>query len=104
MLVSRDQTAGQKRDIKTANKLFENVAQFKYLETKVTNQNLIQDETKRRMNSGITCYHSVQNLLSSLLSKNVKIRIYKNTILPVLLYGCEAWSLTLREEHRLRGV
>jgi hypothetical protein len=47
--------------------------------------------------------HAVQNLLSSsLLSKNFKIRIYKTVILPVVLYGCETWSLTLREEHRLR--
>jgi hypothetical protein len=37
-----------------------------------------------------------------LLSKNLKIRIYKTIILPVVLYGCETWSLTLREEHRLR--
>jgi hypothetical protein len=45
----------------------------------------------------------VQNLLSShLLSKNLKIRIYKMIILPVVLHGCEMWSLTLREEHRLR--
>jgi hypothetical protein len=45
----------------------------------------------------------VQNLLSShLLSKNVKIRIYKTIILSVLLYRCETWSLTLREEYRLR--
>jgi hypothetical protein len=36
------------------------------------------------------------------LSKNLKIRIYKMIILPVVLYGCETWSLTLREEHRLR--
>jgi hypothetical protein len=44
----------------------------------------------------------VQNLLSSrLLSKNVKIRIYKPIILPVVLYGCETWSPTLREEHKL---
>jgi hypothetical protein len=43
------------------------------------------------------------NLLSSrLLSKNTKIRIYETMILPVVLYGCETWSLTLREEHRLR--
>jgi hypothetical protein len=50
-----------------------------------------------------TCHHSVQNVLSSrLLSKNIKIRIYKTIILPVVLYGCEIWSLTLREEHRLR--
>jgi hypothetical protein len=45
----------------------------------------------------------VQNLLSSrLLSKNTKIRIYRTIILPVVLYGCETWSLTLREEQRLR--
>ena len=51
----------------------------------------------------VACYHSVQNLLSSrVLSKNLKIKIYRTIILPVVLYGCEAWSLTLREEHRLR--
>jgi hypothetical protein len=60
---------------------------------------LIQGEIKRRLNSGNACYHSVQNLLSSnLLSKNVNIRIYKTVILPVVLYGYETWSLTLKEE------
>jgi hypothetical protein len=45
----------------------------------------------------------VQNFLSSsLLSKNVKIKIYRTIILPVVLYSCESWSLTLREECRLR--
>jgi hypothetical protein len=64
---------------------------------------LIQEEIKKRLNSGNDCYHSVQNLLSSrLLSKNLKIRIYKTIILPVVLYGCETWPLTLREELRLR--
>jgi hypothetical protein len=49
------------------------------------------------------CYHGVQNLLSSrLLSKNVKIKIYKTIILPVVLYECKTWSLTLREEHTVR--
>ena len=58
---------------------------------------------KRRLKSGNACYHSVQNLLSSiLLSKNLKIKIYRTIILPVVLYGCETLSLTLREEHRLR--
>jgi hypothetical protein len=75
------------------------VAQFKYLGTTVTNKNLIQEEIKRGLNSGNACYHSMQNLLSSrLLSKNIKIRIYKTIILPVFLYGCETSSLTLREE------
>jgi hypothetical protein len=55
------------------------------------------------LNSGNACYHSVQNHLSSpLLSKNLKIRIYKTIILPVVLYGCETWSLISREEYRLR--
>jgi hypothetical protein len=73
-----------------------------YLETTVTHQNSIQEEIKRRWNYGNACYHSVQNLLSShLLSKNVKIRIYKSIILPVVLYGRETWSLSLREEHGL---
>jgi len=64
---------------------------------------LAQDEIKSRLKSGNACYHSVQNLLSSsLLSKNIKIKIYRTIILPVVLYGCETWSLTLREERRLR--
>jgi hypothetical protein len=79
------------------------LAKFKYLGTTITNQKLFQEEIKRRLNSGNACYHSVQNLLSPrLLSKNIKIRIYRTIILPVVLYGCETWSLTLREEHRLR--
>jgi hypothetical protein len=77
-------------DIKTANRSFENVSQFKYLGTTITDQNLIQDEIKKRLNYGNACNHSVQNLLSSrLLSKNVKARIYKAIILPVVLYECE---------------
>jgi hypothetical protein len=73
------------------------------LGTTVTSQNLIQGEIKRILNSGNAYYHSAQNFPSSrLLSKNVKIRIYKTIILPVVLYWCETWSLTLGEEHRLR--
>jgi hypothetical protein len=86
MLLSRHQNVGQNRDIKKANRSFENVSQFKYLGMTVTNQNLIQEEIKRRLNSGNACHHSVQNLLSSrLLSKklkNFKIRIYRVTTHP----------------------
>jgi hypothetical protein len=60
------------------------------------------EEIRSRLNSGNGCYHAVQNLLSShLLSRNVKIKIYKAIILPVGLYGCETLSLTLGGEHRL---
>jgi hypothetical protein len=76
---------------------------FKYLETTLTDQDCMHEEIKSRINSGNACYHSVQSLLSSrLLSRDVKVKIYKTIILLVVLYGCETWSLTLREEHRLR--
>jgi hypothetical protein len=89
-MLSRQQNVGQNRDIKIANRSFENVSQFKYLGTTVTNQNFIQEEIKRRFNSGNACYHSVQNLLySRLLSKNLKIRIHKTIILPVILCMCQ---------------
>jgi hypothetical protein len=88
---------------KVANRCFENVAKFRYLGRTITNENLIQEEMERKFNSGNACYHSVRNLFSSrLLSRNIKIRIYKTIILPAVLYGCETWSLTLMEEHRLR--
>jgi hypothetical protein len=79
------------------------VEKFKYLGTTLTDQNCMQEEIKSRLNSGNAYYHSVQSLLSSrLLSRNVKVKICKTIILPVVLYDCETWSLTLREEHRLR--
>jgi hypothetical protein len=103
MVMSRNQNAGQNHNINSDNKSFERVEQFKYLGTTLTNQNSIQEEIKSRLKSGSAFYHSVQDLLSScLLSKNTKIKIYRTIILPVVLYGCETWSLILREEHRLR--
>jgi hypothetical protein len=60
-------------------------------------------DIRSRQTSGNACYHSVQSLLSSsLLSRNVKVKINKTIILRVVLCGCETWSLTLRDEHRLR--
>jgi hypothetical protein len=103
MLVSRCQKAGQTHSTKIVNRSFEDVAKFKYLGTTLTDQNCMKEEIKSRLNSGNACYHSVQSLLSSrLLSRNVKVKIYKTIILPVVLYGYATWSLTLREEHRLR--
>jgi hypothetical protein len=64
---------------------------------KDTEQNWTQEEIKSRLNSGNASYHSVQSLLSfRLLSRNVKVKIHKTIILPVVLYGCETWSLLLR--------
>jgi hypothetical protein len=103
MFMSHHQTAGQSTCVRVANKSFESVAKFKYLGATLTDQNCIHEEIRSRLNSGNTCCHAVQNLLSShLLSRNVKIKIYKTIILPVVLYGSETWSLTSREENRLR--
>ena len=75
---------------------------FKYLGSLLTNKYQNYEDMLFRFETGHSCYYSVQNILSfRLLSKNLKIKIYKTIILPVVLYGCEAWSLTLSEEHRL---
>jgi hypothetical protein len=97
MVMSRNQNAGQNHNIKIDNKSFEKVDQ---LGTTLRNRNFVQEEIKSRLKSGNACYHSVQDLLSSsLLSKSIEITVYRTIILPVVLYGCETWSLTLREEH-----
>jgi hypothetical protein len=63
----------------------------------------MHEEINSRRNLGNVCYSSVHSLLSShLLSTNIKVKICKTIILPVVLYGCDTWSVTLREEHRLR--
>jgi hypothetical protein len=81
------------QDMKAANRLFGNAAQFKYLNGSKRIKNLILEEIKTRLNSGNACYHSVQS--SRLLPRNVKL-------LPAVVYECEPGSLTLREEHGLR--
>ena len=90
--------------MKKDNSSIERMEEFKYLGTTLTNQNSIQEEIKCRLKLGNACYCSVQNLLSSsLLSKTLKIKIYRTIILPDVLYGRENWSLTLMEERRLRA-
>jgi len=103
MVMSRDQNAGRIHSVRIDNSTFERVEEFKYLGTTLTNKNSIAEEIKSRLRSGNACYQSVQNLLSfSFLSKNLKIKIFRTIIFPVVLYGCETWSLTLREERKLR--
>ena len=87
-------------DVRIGINPYETLKNFKYLGSLMTNQNSIQEEIKCRLKAGNSCYYSVQTLL--FLSKNLKIKIYKTIILPVMLYGCETWYLTLREESRLR--
>jgi len=101
--MSRDLNAGRSHNIKTDNSSLERVEDVKYLGTTPTNSNFIQEEIKCRMKTVNACYHPVQDLLSSsLLSKNIKIKIYGTIVLPVVLYECRTWSLTLREECRIR--
>jgi len=103
MVMSRDQNAGRNHSVRINNSTFERVEDFKHLGITLTNQNSIPVEIMCRLRLENACYRSVQNLLSSrLLSKNLKIKIYRTIILPVVLYGCETWSLILREERKLR--
>ena len=89
--------------MKIGNSSIERVEEFKYLGTTLTNKNSMQEEIKSRLKLGNAYYYSVQNLLSpSLLPKNLKIKICRTIILPVVLHGCETLSLTLRDERRLR--
>jgi hypothetical protein len=62
MLMSRKE-AGQKHGIKIANRFFEEVTEFRYLGTTLTDQNYMQEEIKSRLNSGNACYHSVQSFV-----------------------------------------
>jgi len=80
----------------------ERVEHFEYLRANLKNQNSLYEETESRSKSVNACYHSVQSLLSSsVLSKNIKFKIHRTIILPVVLYESEALSFTLREERRL---
>ena len=99
MVLSRDQNAGRSHNIKIDNNSFERWKSSNTLEQTLKDQNSIQEEIKSRLKPANACYHSVQNILSiCLLSKNINTEIHKNIILPVVLYGCETWSLTWREE------
>ena len=88
MVMSRDQNAGRIHSVRMNNSTFERVEEFKDLGTTLTNQNSIAEEIKSRLRSGNACYYPVQNLLCSrLLSKILKLKIYRTIILPVVLYG-----------------
>jgi hypothetical protein len=100
MVISRDQNAGRNHNIKIDNSSFDRVQEFKYL-GKLTNYNFIQEEIKSRLKSGNSCYHPVQDFCLPVCYPKM---IYRTIILPVVLYGCETWSLTLREEREWKKL
>jgi len=103
MVMSREQNAGQSHNLKMDNCSSERVKEFRYLGTALMNQNSIQEEIKSRFKAGNAFCHLEQNpLSSSLLSKNIWNKIHRTIILLVIIYGCESWSRTLRDEHYLR--
>ena len=105
MVTSRDQNAGRNHSVRTDSSTFESVEEFKHLGTALTNHNSIPEEIKCGLGLGNACYHSVQNLLSSrLLSQNLKIKIYRTIILPVVLCGCETWSHDIEGGKEAEGI
>jgi len=103
MVMLRDQHAVQNHNIYTGNKAFERVEHFIYFGTYQMHQNSLHEEIKCSLQSGNACYYAVLNLLSSsLLSNNIRVKIYRSIILCVVLYECETWSPTVSEVPRLR--
>jgi hypothetical protein len=102
-VLSRHQNVGQNRDIKIAKRSFENVSRFKYLGTTVTNQNLFQEEIGGDLILVmLATFRSRTFCLLVCCQKTLKMRIHNTIILPVVMYGCKAWPLTLREKLILR--
>jgi hypothetical protein len=103
MIMSSQPNSGQNQNIRIAKESSENVATFKHLGTTLTNQNDIHDEIKEYIKFWkCSLLFSPKSFVFPSHIKKLKIKIYKTVILPVVLYGCETRSLTLREEHRLR--
>jgi len=102
MAMSRDQNAGQNHIISIDNKSFEKLEQLKHLEKPSRIKILFRKKLSADTSQGTLATFQCRIFwLPSVLSKNLKINIYRTIIFPVVLYGCETRSLTLREECRL---
>jgi hypothetical protein len=103
VFTSFHRATGQNHQVTTVNTFSENKAKCGHLKTTLTNQNCIHEEITCRLISANACYHALCYLLSSgLLSRSVKIKIYKTIILPVLTYASETWFLKLMELYMFR--
>ena len=102
MVISRDKNPEQNSDIKIGNKSFRTVKQFKIFGNNPSESNFHSRINHEQIQVKECLLHTVQYLLSSsLLPKNVEINVYRTAVLPVVLYGCKTWSLTLREDRKL---
>ncbi|CAG9830357.1 unnamed protein product [Diabrotica balteata] len=82
---------------------FKRVESFKYLGATITTDNDITEEIKGRIQAANRCMYSLHNTIKSKsLTRTSKIRVYKTVIRPVLMYGCETWTLTKAMESKLR--
>jgi len=102
MIISQNTGNEGDKSIRISYEVIEKINKFKYLGTYVTSKTEVTEKLKSRLVSGNACFYSVQKLLTSrLISRKLKLKIYRTVILPELLYGCESWSTTLADEHKL---
>jgi len=97
MIMSHYPNSGQNENIRIANEWFENTTKYQYLWTTLTNQNDFHEEMKSRLISGNAYYYSVQSLLSPVSYQKTTDYNIQSCNFASFLYGCETWSVSLRE-------
>jgi len=100
--MSRDQHAVQNHNIMVGNKSFERVEQSRYLGTTITNKFAFRKKLRVDWMQGMLAIIGRRIFCLLVCYPSIKIKIFRAVILPVVLYGCESWALTLREARRLR--
>jgi hypothetical protein len=94
--------AGDRSDLRVEGMFFEEVTTFKYLGSLITKKNEFGEEIKMRIAVGNRCCYGLQHLFRSrMVSRMVKIKIYKTILKPVVMFGCEAWSMIAKDKTRL---